>query len=216
MTEIFAIVISVLALTVSIVTAWLTFFYRGTVRMTSPSMVAFGYDLHGQSGRFDPKIMVRCLVLSTGERGHAIETLFLRLRYSKSEQVFSVWGINIERLERGGGLFVGKSGVTAWHSFNISGDTDFKFNPGVYEIEILARIYGSERPLSLWTAELSLDKAVAPTIHNGQQQVWFDREPMSGKFKPQLEDLEVKYRTTSAKQASALGTEVNATSSDAK
>jgi hypothetical protein len=131
MAEKFAVVISVLALAVSIVTAWLTFFYRGKVCMTSPSMIVFGYDSRSNSGVFDPKIMVRCLVFSTGERGHAIETLFLRLHYGEFEQAFSIWGINTERVERGGGLFVGKSGVTAWHSFNISGDTDFKFNPGV-------------------------------------------------------------------------------------
>jgi hypothetical protein len=188
MAEIFAVVISVLALAVSIVTAWLTFFYRGKVCMTVPSMVVFGYDSRGHSGIFDPKIIVKCLVFSTGERGYAIETLFLRLRYGEFEQVFSVWGIRTQGLDRGGGLFVGKSGVDAWHSFYVSGDTGFKFKPGGYDIEVLARIHGSKRPLSLWIAQLSIGEAVAPTIHDGQQQVWFDREPTSGKFNPRLDD----------------------------
>jgi hypothetical protein len=65
MVEIVELVTSALARGVSIVTAWLAFFHRGRVQMSVPSMVVFGYDAGGP-GRFDPKVMVRCLLFSTG------------------------------------------------------------------------------------------------------------------------------------------------------
>ncbi|HWN99986.1 MAG TPA: hypothetical protein VNS63_12045 [Blastocatellia bacterium] len=39
-----SIVISVSALVVSVTTAWLTLFRRGTIRMTQPTLVFFGPD----------------------------------------------------------------------------------------------------------------------------------------------------------------------------
>ena len=88
--------ISVLALAISIYTAWLTFFNRGKVDMTSPSMVVFGYDNRGSKEGFDPKIMVRCFVFTSGERGQVIETLFARL-YSKTvNELFPIWGVNAD------------------------------------------------------------------------------------------------------------------------
>ena len=88
-----AVVLSVLALAVSVSNVWLTWFHRGTIRMTVPSMVVFAYDGRGTPGERDPKVMVRTLLFSTGAQGHAIETLFLRLQHGGSEHVFPVWGM---------------------------------------------------------------------------------------------------------------------------
>jgi hypothetical protein len=180
--------ISVLALTVSVFNVWLTWFHRGSVRMTVPSMVAFGYDASGQAHTFSPKVMVRSLLYCTGARGHAIETLFLRLRYQTNEYLFPIWGLCVDKLERGGGLLVTKTGVTAWHHFVGSADLNgFQFGPGAYEIVVLARITEQKDPILLWGSQLVVPPELAPKQHNGADQLWFDRLPESGGFFARLE-----------------------------
>jgi len=48
--------VSILALTISVVTAWLTLFRRGTVRMTRPTAIYFGADGSASSS---PKVYLR-------------------------------------------------------------------------------------------------------------------------------------------------------------
>jgi hypothetical protein len=47
-----SITVSVLALAVSSVTAWLTLFRRGTVKMTQPTSIFFGPDSPRAAGRY--------------------------------------------------------------------------------------------------------------------------------------------------------------------
>ena len=104
-----AIATAVLALAVSIATAWLSYFHRGSIRMAEPSMVVFAYDPARPRRGFVPKVMVRCLLFSTGERGRIIETLFARMRIADSDYIFPVWGMDLDnKLVRGGGLLVAK------------------------------------------------------------------------------------------------------------
>ena len=183
----FAIAISILALSVSVFNLWLTWFHRGTIRMTVPSMVVFAYDRRGEPGRVDPKVMVRTLLFTTGAQGHAIETLFLRLRHDGSERVFPVWGLATDKLDAGGGLFVGKTGVTAWHHFVASeAARAFQFKPGHYELDICVRVDGRSRSAKLWTAAVSLPDTASMSCHDGSEQVWFDRNPESGDFQPRI------------------------------
>jgi hypothetical protein len=51
-----SVVVSTLALTISMVTAWLTLFRRGTVRMTRPTAIYFGADGSVDSS---PKVYLR-------------------------------------------------------------------------------------------------------------------------------------------------------------
>ena len=52
--------ISVLALTLSSVTAWLTLFRRGTVKMTQPTVIFFGPDSPRSASEIPlPKIFLR-------------------------------------------------------------------------------------------------------------------------------------------------------------
>lgn len=183
-----AIMISALALTVSVSNAWLTWFHRGTIRMTAPSMVAFAYDERGEMSRFDAKIMIRALLYSTGAQGHAVETLFLKARHLDSLYSFPVWGLAVQELERGGGLFVGKTGVSAWHHFLPSSTApEFQFGAGTYNLEVWARLSGRSQAVRLWSHTLRLPAASVPDRHDGSQQVWFDQDPESGAFQPRRE-----------------------------
>ena len=157
--------------------------------MTVPSMVVFAYDGRGVRGALDPKVMVRSLLFSTGAQGHAVETLFLRLWQDGSEYVFPVWGLATDKLERGGGLFVGKTGLTAWHHFVFSSGSgqEFEFGAGTYELQIWARTNDLNGTVKLWGTELNLAASASPTRHDGSEQVWFNRDPESGRFLARLE-----------------------------
>ena len=136
--------------------------------------------------RLDPKIMVRCFVFTSGERGQVIETLFARL-YSKTvNELFPIWGVNADdKLVRGGGLWVGKTGVTAWHHF--VAPTNFKFEPDTYTLDVFARVHGVRHPKKLWSTVLSFPPKCAMKRHDGSEQVWFNQNPETGQLQPQLE-----------------------------
>jgi hypothetical protein len=189
MAETIAIATAVLALVVSIVTAWLTYFHRGAIRMTEPSMVVFAYDAAGSRSGFVPKVMVRCLLFSTGERGRIIEALFARARIAGSASTFPVWGVDADsKLVRGGGLLVPRRGVVAWHHFVASNDRPgVNFTAGEYEVQVFARVHGRSRPVELWSRTLTVSDAVAPTSHDGSEQVWFDHDPEADEFEARRE-----------------------------
>ena len=187
MAETIAVVTSIIALLVSAATAWLTYFHKGRVRMAEPSMLAFGYD--ATASGFVPKVMVRCLLFSTGERGHVIEALFVSVRDETRKYVLPIWGMDEDnKLVRGGGILVGKTGIVAWHHFIAPDeDSDARFRPGTYHIDILARVHNKKRPLRLWSGRLELPPVAAFTAHNGTDQVWFDRQIESKGFEARRE-----------------------------
>jgi|SRR5271154_7092651 hypothetical protein len=83
-----SVVVSTLALTISMVTAWLTLFRRGTVRMTRPPAIYFGADGSVDSS---PKVYLRTLLHSTARPGQIVERMFVKLRRSESIQTFNIW-----------------------------------------------------------------------------------------------------------------------------
>ena len=83
-----SVVVSTLALTISMVTAWLTLFRRGTVRMTRPTAIYFGAD--GSVDR-SPKVYLRTLLYSTAKRGQIVESMFVKLCRGESIQTFNIW-----------------------------------------------------------------------------------------------------------------------------
>src|SRR6187431_2489920 len=95
--------VALAALTISVITAWMTFFRKGTVRMTQPTVVYFGPDL-GQ-GR-PPKIYFRALLFATAKRGRVLESMYVRIRRGDTTQNFTVWVHGEGSLVRGSGMFV--------------------------------------------------------------------------------------------------------------
>ena len=66
MAEASSVTISVLALCMSAVTAWLTLFRRGTVKMTQPTVIFFGPDNpRSQDEPPLPKVFLRTLLFAT-------------------------------------------------------------------------------------------------------------------------------------------------------
>src|ERR1700753_2963919 len=160
-------IISIIALCVSLFTAWFTIFRRGTVRSTQPSFIAFRYDFVGK--RYpQAKIFLRTLLFSTGKRGLVVENLFLRVREGERSEEFSFWGHGDKDLVRGSGLFVGETGVVTNHHFNpINSETLFPFTPGLYDLELVAKVVNRNRLITLSRISLNLptwafDSDIAP------------------------------------------------------
>ena len=189
MSDPIALWIALLALAVSIGTAWLTYFHRGKVRMTTPSMVVFAYDTDGKTGEPLPKVMVRSLLFGTGERGRVVESMFARLRAASWEQSFPVWGLDADsKLVRAGGLHVSKVGVVAWHHFVSSAEhAAARFTEGSYRVEVFARVLGNNRPVKLWCGTLVVPSSSVSIEPDGTCQVWFDRRVESEGYEARWE-----------------------------
>lgn len=154
--------VSVLALIVSLFTAWFTILRRGSVRSTHPSLVALNYE--GGPGDSMPiaKVFLRTLLYSTGKRGHVVESLFLRVSEGSRREVFSFWAYG-ERgnLVPGSGLSIPESGFAANHHFNPEHqDVLFRFSQGIYTLELVAKLIGQPTPVSLWS--ITLDVPAGP------------------------------------------------------
>lgn len=91
--------ISVLALAVSAVTAWLTLLRRGRVRMTQPTVIYFGSD-GGSKAEPNPnmRVFLRTLLYSTGKRGQIVENMFIRLQHGETRQNLNIWVMAKNRL----------------------------------------------------------------------------------------------------------------------
>lgn len=149
-------IVSAIALAVSLFTLWFTIFRRGTVRSTHPSFVAFRYDFVGKKVP-QAKIFFRSLLFCTGKRGQVIESLFLRVREGSRHAEFSFWGHGDKDLIRGSGLFVPETGLATNHHFNpVDADTLFLFSQGTYSLELVAKLIGRERLVSLWNITLEM------------------------------------------------------------
>src|SRR5271170_5792354 len=172
-----SVVVSTLALTISMVTAWLTLFRRGTVRMTRPTAIYFGAD-----GSVDPspKVYLRTLLYSTAKRGQIVESMFVKLRRGESVQTFNVWVYGEASLARGSGLYVGENGVTCNHHFLLPADgTKFEFLPGEYKVEVYASLVGVKQPLLLYVTVLSVSEQTAKQLQDTEYGVYFDWGPDS-------------------------------------
>ncbi len=108
-----SIVISLLALAVSIGTAWLTLFRRGELRMTKPTVIFIGPDGGTAAGsKRRIKVFLRTLLFSTSARGQTIESLHVCVQRGENKQNFSICVYGDDRLSRGSGLFVPREGLT--------------------------------------------------------------------------------------------------------
>jgi hypothetical protein len=120
-----ALVVAILALAVSALTAWLTLLRKGEVRMTQPTVIYFGPDGGFKAEDAPPKVFLRTLLFSTGKQGHIIENMFLRLHRGETRQNFNVWVYGDKELSRGSGLFVPETGLAANHHFVLPADGTF-------------------------------------------------------------------------------------------
>lgn len=178
-----SVVVSILALTVSGITAWLTLLRRGTVKMTQPTVIYFGPD-GGWRERPPLKVFLRTLLYATGKRGCIVEGMFIRLRRGETSQNFSVWVYGeTGNLHRGSGLAVPEGGIAADHHFVLPSDgTPFQFLPGSYALDVFAILVGDHASLLLYSIQLELSSDHANALLQPEQGVYFDWGPDAGRY----------------------------------
>jgi len=176
MSEPASIYISIAALAVSMVTAWLTLFRRGTVRMTKPTVVFFGPDGGPHKGApAKPKVFLRSLVYSTGKRGHIIESMFVTLRRGETRQTFNIWIYDQNGLARGSGVYVGETGVVCNHHFLLPEDgTRFEFLAGDYQLDVYAALVGRAASLHLHSTHLVIGEQAGIQLKDPANGIYFD------------------------------------------
>ena len=181
--ETVSIVLSTLAIAVSIVTAWLTLFRRGTLCATQPTVIYFGPDADG----IHQKIYLRMLLYSTGRRGQLVENMFLKVRHGESVQNLNVWVYGErERLIRGSGLFVSEDGIALDHHFLPPEGAKFEFLAGEYVLETCVSLVGRAKSLVLNKVVLTVDSQQADSIKAGSG-LFFDWGPDSRKYHPHVD-----------------------------
>jgi hypothetical protein len=187
--ELLALTISGLALAVSVMTLWLTYFRKGSVRMTRPTQVFLGSDgsrSSGPNGR--PKVFLRALLLAEAKRGRVIETLYATLTRDESRQNFNIWVHGDDQLVRGGGLFVGDTGVVVNHHFLLPADhSEFRWKGGTYRLEVFADILGDTKPVRLLSLDLMMSEAEASSVNTMMCGMYYDWGPQAGRYISHLE-----------------------------
>jgi hypothetical protein len=171
-----ALLISALALGLSALTAWLTLFRRGTVKMTRPTVIFFGPDGRDKSL---PKVFLRTLLFSTSKRGRVIESIYVHLRCEDISQDFNIWTYGERnQLVRGSGLFVGETGVEANHHFLMhEGDTPFGFIAGRYRLDVFAHLLGDKSQKLPFSETLTILPQDAEVLGESETGLYFDWAP---------------------------------------
>jgi hypothetical protein len=185
-------VISLAALAVSSVTAWLTYGRRGTVRMSQPAVIYFGPDGGRDGLRPDrPMVYLRALLFSTAKRGRIIESMHATLRHGEARQNFHIWVYGDDHLLRGSGLFVGETGVAANHHFLTSPDErPFAFTAGDYVLEVHARLLGDRRPVMLLSQRVNVGETEAAALRDPAHGLYFDWGPDAERYLPHIDRKE--------------------------
>jgi hypothetical protein len=176
--------LSILALSISSITAWLTLFRRGSVKMTQPTVIFFGPDTPRSPEQAAlPKVFLRTLLFSTSKRGRIVENIHVSLTRNETSQNFNIWVYGDDKLVRGSGLFVGETGVAANHHFLAPMDgTSFHFTEGTYTLEVFARLLGDKSPLRLFQQKLVIDRETANALKQPGAGLYFDWGPDSARY----------------------------------
>lgn len=178
----FPLAISVIALSVSLLTAWMTLFRRGSVRMTRPTVIFFGPD-----GRDTKKVFLRALLISTGKRGRIIENMYVLLTGHGRCQPFNIWVYDSSKTVRGSGLFVGETGVEANHHFLLPDGPEYRFQAGRCHLEVYANLLGSKRRRLLFSCDLELTTEHEALLAENEVGLYFDWLPEQSRYAPHID-----------------------------
>ena len=161
---------------------------KGTVKSTHPSFIAIRYDFvskrHPQA-----KVFLRSCLYSTSKRGIVVENLFLNVIHDGKSEEFSFWGYGEKDLSRGSGLFVGENGVVTNHHFNpLNANELYAFNPGIYKIELMAKLVGRKSLLCLSKISLEVPKGAFEEGVTDNIAIYYNWSPLEQKYIASIED----------------------------
>ena len=183
------IVISLVALSVTVASAWLTWFRRGRLRMTQPTVIFLGTDGGSRaSGRKHLKVFLRTLLYSTAHRGQTIESLYVNLQHGELRQNFSIWVYGDKQLARGSGLFVPAEGIACNHHFLLpQNESNFKLVAGDYILRLYVTKAHSSTATELTSVQLRISEEHAVELQDEDAGIYFDWEPSQKAYLPLIE-----------------------------
>lgn len=173
--------LSVLAVAISVLTFLLTRIYKGTIKMTRPSIIFFGPDGRGEEHK---KVFIRTLLYSTADRGIYVQNMFIRLQRGESHQNFNIWvyGNSNNDLVRGSGLFVNKNGIAYNHHFLLPKDgVHYNFLSGEYILQVYIETVRN-KPIKVFEHILSVDKQQEEEMSLKKGGIYFDWAPNSQNY----------------------------------
>jgi len=185
----FTLAVSALALAVSAVTAWLTLFRRGDLRMTQPTVVFFGPDGGSRGDEPRLKVFLRTLLYSTARSGQTVESMYVNVQRGETRQNFSVWVYGEEHLARGSGLYVGQEGLACNHHFLLPEDgASFSLVAGTYTMRVFAKRVTDAAPRELSSVRLTISDAHAAQLRKPHAGIYFDWGPDQQAYHAHVEE----------------------------
>jgi len=182
-----SIIISVVALLISVATFWLTRLRKGTIKMTKPTVIFFGPDGPGADLN---KIFIRTLLYSTSDKGQYIENMYVKLTRGETVQNFNVW-VYVDKhdgISRGSGLFVSKNGLASNHHFLMPKDgSNFDFTKGSYTVEVFVELVNT-KPQRIYTQNLTIDDQQGKALADKKAGIYFDWAPNTQTYQSHIED----------------------------
>lgn len=179
-----SIVISLIALTISGLTFWLTRMKRGVVKMTRPTIVFFGPDGGGQRHN---KVYIRTLLYSTADKGQYIQNMFIRLQRGESVQNFNVWVYGDKQLSRGSGLFISKNGLACNHHFLLPKDgNNYSFLSGEYLLQVYIETVNQSQ-IKIFEQKLHLTKEQEKEMLDKRAGLFFDWAPNTQNYSSHID-----------------------------
>ncbi len=191
-------IISILAFLVSVITLWLTYFHRGTVKMTRPQFFA----LIPEDSPFDGwiKFFMRGLVFSTGQRGRIIEKMYVILKHKDKALPFHYWMYgDTDRLAIGSGIFVDHEGLAANHHFAPTGTVSaHDFTSGKFIVEVNAQLLGDGAAIRLFDFEFVISEEEVSAIRTSKDRaVYFTWDEEKKAYKSRIDVRKSKGRSHS-------------------
>lgn len=186
----FSVIISAIALVISLFTLWITRYRKGAIKMTRPTTIFLGPD---GGGTTISKVFIRTLLYSTSDRGQYIENMYIRLRAVKGKpNNFVVW-ICGERdnLARGSGLFIDRKGIVADHHFLIN-DAQHRFGQGKYTLEVYAIAVGG-RPKRLFRQKIEITQQQMHSMRKRDAGIYYDWDPCMQNYLTRIDKSEAKF-----------------------
>jgi hypothetical protein len=181
--------VSALALAVSAITAWLTIFRRGELRMTQPTVVYFGPDGGSRGDAPKLKVFLRTLLYSTSRRGQTVESMYVNLQRGETRQNFSIWVYGEDKLARGSGLFVGHEGLACNHHFLLPADgAAFSLVAGTYTLRVFAKRVADAAPKELSSVRLSISDGCVAQLSKPNVGIYFDWGPDQQAYHAHVEE----------------------------
>ena len=164
MLELFAVLLSALALLLSGIALYVVNFWKGKIRCSKPKQFFFGY---ANEDKTTANVSVQCFMHSTGIVGQVIDHMFLEVEQGETKQAFTSWsaGTNPNNRARLAGFKVPRDGHSIdFIFFTPPQSKNFRFSKGNLTARLKVRLSGSKKYETLFEEKFKLEENLYTAI----------------------------------------------------